>query len=90
MSWSDTPSDVTHAYRQVAVAETTDPQQSQKGPTDTMERTLALGAMDMATVSRSRVPAMVNGSCPRPAFWYPIALGTTQKHGQPRRTKASP
>jgi hypothetical protein len=55
-----------------------------------MERTLAFGAMDMATVSRSRVPAMANGSCPRTAFWYPIALGTTQKHGQPRRTKASP
>ena len=56
-----------------------------------MERTLAFGAMDMATVSRlGRVPAMANGSCPRTAFWYPIALGTTQKHGQPRRTKASP
>jgi hypothetical protein len=92
-SWSDTPSDVIHGYQQVAARSGSDHQQvpqAQKGTTDTMERTYALGAMDMAAVSRSRVPAMVNGSCSPAAFWSPIALGTTRKHGQPRRTKASP
>jgi hypothetical protein len=51
--------------------------------------TYAAEAMGMALASRPRVAP--NGSCSPATFWAPIALGTTdRKHGQPRRTKASP
>jgi hypothetical protein len=50
--------------------------------------TYATEAMGMALASRPRVAANV---CSQASFWAPIALGTTdRKHGQPRRTKASP
>jgi hypothetical protein len=54
----------------------------------TMQRTTALGAMEMAAVARPRVGA--NGACRSVSYWFSIDLGTTTKHGQPRRTKASP
>jgi hypothetical protein len=57
-----------------------------------MQRTFApgaaTGAMEMAAVARPRVGA--NGSCPSVSYWFSIDLGTTRKHAQPRRTKASP
>jgi hypothetical protein len=48
----------------------------------------AAQANGMAGAARVRV----NGPCPvSPAFavWSPISLGTTDKHGRPRRTQVS-
>jgi len=48
----------------------------------------AAEATGMADMARARV--RVFGPCPSVSNWAPIALGTDQKHGQPRRTKESP